>query len=259
MERIYSSSGELDELEGALHALLESGYSVDILAEHQLAPRLGEFPLVVIPNAHKLSPEFTDAVLRYVEDGGSLLLLGEKCAPLFAPQLGASLADAPETGAFELDTPLGPVNVKGPWLSATTAAAEVAGFRYPTRDFRKGGAPAATVAALGKGKIAAVYGPVALGFFRGHHPGLRRFVGGLAARLFADPAVTVDGPPTIDIALRRTADGRLALHLLNRTGFPVADRYSFIDQVPSVGPVEVGLKVAARPKQRALAAGRTAR
>jgi hypothetical protein len=248
MERVYSSSGELDELEGALHALLELGYSVDILAEHQLVPRLKEFPLVAIPNAHKLSPEFQGAAVRYVEDGGSLLLLGEKSARLFAPQLGVSLAEEPENGAAELATPLGPVNVRGPWFAVKPAAAETAGFRYPTRDFRGNGEPAATIASVGKGRIAAVYGPVALAFFRGHHPGLRRFIGGLADRLFPDPAVSIAGPPTIDLALRRTDDGRLTLHLLNRTGFPVADRYSFIDSVPPVGPVEVSLKAVVRPK-----------
>jgi hypothetical protein len=66
--------------------------------------------------------------------------------------------------------------------------------------------------------------------------------------LFSDPRITVDGPPTLDIALRRTADGRLSLHVLNRSGFPVPDRYNFIDYVPSVGPIRVSLKLAARPK-----------
>ena len=101
-------SGELDALEGALNALLELHYSVDILAEHQLGPRLKEFPLVVIPDAHKLSPEFKEAAVRYVEDGGSLLLLGEKSARLFEPQLGANLTGEPEETAAELDTPAGP-------------------------------------------------------------------------------------------------------------------------------------------------------
>jgi hypothetical protein len=40
----------------------------------------------------------------------------------------------------------------------------------------------------------------------------------------------------------------LTLHLLNRTGFPVPDRYNFIDYVPPVGPLEVSLRVEAKPK-----------
>jgi hypothetical protein len=248
MDRVYSSSGELDELEGALHALLELHYSVDILAEHQLLSRLKDFPLVVIPNAHKLSPEFHDAALRYVEEGGSLLLLGEKCARLFGPELGVNLIGEPKETAAELATPVGPVSVSGGWQTIASSTAKAAGVRYPTRDFRGDGETAATVASFGKGRIAAVHGPVALAFYRGHHPGIRLFVGELVGELFEEPAVKVVAPPTVDIALRRTADGRLSLHLLNRSGFPVPDRYSFIDSVPQVGPLEVSLKIDTKPK-----------
>jgi hypothetical protein len=87
MDRVYSPwGGEFDELEGALHALLELHYSVDILAEHQVQTRLPEFPLVVIPDSGTLSIAFREAVIDYVEKGGSLLLLGEKCARLWLPK-----------------------------------------------------------------------------------------------------------------------------------------------------------------------------
>jgi hypothetical protein len=33
------------------------------LAEHQLQPRLGEFPLVVVPDSHKLTGEFRKALM----------------------------------------------------------------------------------------------------------------------------------------------------------------------------------------------------
>jgi hypothetical protein len=103
------------------------------------------------------------------------------------------------------------------------------------------------VASFGKGKVGAVFGPLALAFFRSHHPALRLFVGELAAKLFSSPRVRVDGPPALDIALRCAADGRLALHILNRSGFPVPDRYNFIDSIPSVGPFRVTLQLAGRP------------
>ncbi len=248
MDRLYMPTRELDALEGALNALLELHYSVDVLAEFQLGPRLEEFPLVVIPDAHKLSPEFKEAVLRYVEGGGSLLLIGARAARLFESQLGVTMAAEPEEAPMELATPAGPVSVPGAWPQVSLTTGQAVGFRYPTRDFRGEGQVAATIASLGKGRIAAVYGPVALGFLRGHHPGIRRFLGDLAGRLFDDPAVSVEAPPTVDLALRRAADGRLALHLLNRTGFPVPDRYNFTDFLPAVGPIKVLLRVESRPK-----------
>jgi hypothetical protein len=249
MGRVFSPwAGEYDELEGALHALLELHYSVDILAEHQLISRIKEFPLLVIPDAHRLEPNFQKEVVNYVENGGSLILLGEKSARLFEPLLGIRLVGEPQQISAELATPASPVSLNGRWQEVELAGAEPIGFRYPTRDFRRGQAVAATIASYGKGKVAAVYGPVALAFFRSHHPALRQFIGNLTQRLFPSPVIMVEAPPTVDVALRKTADNRLRLHLLNRTGFPVPDRYNFIDYVPPVGPIQVKLALGEKPR-----------
>jgi hypothetical protein len=148
----------------------------------------------------------------------------------------------------ELATPAGPVAVNGVWQRVVPMSAAAAGFRYPTRDFRRDGEAAATIMSLEKGKIAAVYGPLALAFFRGHHPGLRLFIGELLTTLFPDPMVKVEGPPTLDLALRKTPDDRLCLHLLNRSNFPVPDRYNFLSDIPSIGPVKARLRIDAKPK-----------
>ncbi len=249
MDRVFSPwNGEFDELEGALHALLELHYSVDILAEHQLQQRLPDYSLVVVPDAHRLSPSFHDALLEYVRAGGALLLLGARSARLYEPVLGVRFVGEPSAAVTELATPDGPVAVNGPWQAVEPTTALPAAFRYPTRDFRREGSVAATTVSLGKGKITAVFGPLALAFFRGHHPGLRLFFGDLAAALLPAPKVKVEGPPTLDIALRQTRDGRLCLHLLNRSNFPVPDRYNFISDIPSIGPIKVTLRLDAKPK-----------
>ncbi|MBC7349697.1 MAG: hypothetical protein H5U05_06970 [Candidatus Aminicenantes bacterium] len=250
MDRVFSPwAGEYDELEGALQALLELHFSVDILAEHQLISRIKEFPLLVIPEVHRLEPDFQKEVVSFVENGGSLLLLGEKSARLFEPLLGVKMVGEPQQITAELATPAGPVSLNGRWQEVELAGAEPIGFRYPTRDFRRGQAIAATIASYGKGKVAAVYGPLALAFFRSHHPALRQFIGNLTQKLFPSPAVIVEAPPTVDVALRRTADNRLTLHLLNRTGFPVPDRYNFIDYVPPVGPIQIKLALEEKPQK----------
>jgi hypothetical protein len=247
------SGGEFDALEGALHALLELGYSIDILAEHQLQPRLGEFPLVVVPDSPKLTPEFRQALLAYAERGGSLLLLGEKCARLFSSALGATLDGRPRKITAELAAPTGPVNVDGRWQDIILTTARTAGLRHPTRDTRKDGTAAASITAYGKGRIAAVYGPLADIYFRGHHPAVRTFLGALAKELFPSPAVRVEGPPVLDISLRTTAKGALSVHLLNRSNLPLSERFNFSDYISPVGPVIVEIKTAAKPKRVVLA------
>jgi hypothetical protein len=236
------------ELEGALHALLNLHYSVDILAEHQLQPRLREFPLVVIPDSHKLTDEFRKALIDYVDQGGSLLLLGEKCARLFEPILGAELEGGPAEKAVEFVSSSGVTNANGLWQIVKLATAQAVGFVYPTRDTRKDGEIAATVNSFGKGKVGAVYGPVASIYFRSHHPWLREFIGGLAAELFPNPVVRVEGPYCLDLSLRITRDGRLSVHLLNTAGMPLPDRYGFTDFIPPLEDIRLTVKTPAKPK-----------
>jgi hypothetical protein len=236
------------ELEGALHALLNLHYSVDILAEHQLQPRLREFPLVVVPDPHKLSADFRNALTDYVAGGGSALLLGEKCARLFEPILGATLVGTPEKIGAELASGPGVTNADGVWQKVALTSARAAGHRFPTRDARKGGEVAATINAFGKGKVGAVYGPVSSIYFRSHHPWLREFIGDIAAELFPEPMVGVDGPPTLDVSLRKTPDGRLSVHLLNTAGMPLPDRYGFTDFIPPLEGITLTIRTEARPR-----------
>jgi hypothetical protein len=248
-DAVFAPWGEVfEELEGALHALLNLHYSVDVLAEHQLQPRLREFPLVVVPDSHKLTAEFRKALTDYVADGGNLLLLGEKCARLFEPVLGVSFEGAPERRVAELESAGSVVNADGDWQQVKPTTAKAAGFIYATRDTRKEGQVAATINAYGKGKVGAVYGPLASTYFRSHHAWLREFIRGLAAELFPDPAVKVDGPYCLDVALRRTRDGRLSVHLLNTAGMPLPDRYNFTDFIPPLEGIRLTVRTAARPK-----------
>jgi hypothetical protein len=244
----------VDEIEGALHALLELHYSVDILAEHQLEPRLAEYPVVVVPDAHKLTDGFRAALLEYARSGGSLVLLGAKSARLFADDLGVTFDPNPHGGPVELVSGDGFVNVMGPWERVSPTSAEAAGIWHPTRDTRKDGTCAATVTAIGQGRIAAVYGPVALTYFRSHHPYLRDFIGGLMGRAFPDPDVRIDGPPCIDVALRHTADGRLSVHLLNTAGLPLGSRTA-VDYIPPLSDVGVHVSTDRPPRRVTLEPG----
>ncbi len=248
-DRVFAYYGCEDELEGALHALLELHYSVDILAEHQLAPRLGEFPLVVIADDHKLTDAFRQALTDYVEAGGSLLLLGEQCARLFEPILGVTLEGEPERVTAELSDGIQAANLDGVWQRVAPTTATVLARRYPTFDTRKDGEVAATVASCGKGKVAAVYGPIALAYFRCHHPLLRSVIGALAHELFPDPLFQLAAPSFVDAALRRSADGRLCLHLLNLANAQRADRFLHTGEVPAIPGMLVSLNLPEKPER----------
>jgi len=238
-----------DEMEGMLHALLELHYSVDVLAEHDLAGRLDEFPLVVIPHATVLEEGFKEAVLRYVASGGSLVVVGQECCRLFENELGVSLEEESERQKAFLPVGDRVISVDGQWPGVAPADAEIIVRRYPGFDLRGEGVPAATVASRGKGRIAGVYGPVSMAFRKNHHPFLRTAIGDVVQRVFPHPAVTVDAPADVDIALRRTRDGRLSLHLLNLAGAQRADDFVGVERIPETGPIEICLEVPEGPRE----------
>jgi hypothetical protein len=98
---------DLGRMQGILQALLESQQSVELLGEHQLTGRMGEYPLIVLPEWDYLEPKFIEELVAYVKNGGNLLVIGPKTATLFAAQLNLQ-ADpkAPELPAVSI-VPLG--------------------------------------------------------------------------------------------------------------------------------------------------------
>ncbi len=236
-----------DELHGALHALLERHYSVDVFSEHQLLPQIDEFPLVVIAHATRIEEATRERLLAYVEQGGSLMLLGSETTAPFKDVLGVDFDHDPVQVAASLPVPGGLANASGTWQAVTTTDAEAVLSRFGTIDTRGEGVVAATVASLGRGRIGAVYGPVAIAFFQTHHPRLRAVIGDLAQRLFPTPDVELDAPPCVDIALRHTADGRTCVHLLNLANSQRSKYYVGADHVPPVGPLTMRLKLGTRP------------
>lgn len=199
----FGRAGCREDTKGALTALLELHYSVDVLAEHQLRPRLGDFPVVVIPDADKLAGDFRRTLLDYVRDGGNLVLLGEKSARLFEPALSGKSAGTPGER------------------------------RMVTR---------------GKGRIFAVSGPVLSKYLPARSSEIRALIHGVMREAFPQPAVEADAPVHVDLALRRTHSGRLAVHFLNlakvqrgQTEFPPMDPY------PAVEPFAVRLRTPQKP------------
>lgn len=74
-------------LRGVLQCLLEGQNSVDIVSEETLGQNMKRFPLIVIPEWNYLLPVFKDDLIRYVEEGGSLLVIGKETCGLFEEQM----------------------------------------------------------------------------------------------------------------------------------------------------------------------------
>ena len=167
---------------------------------------------------------------------------------LFEPALGVRFEGQPKEAAALLASPHGMVSINGIWQKVSLTTAEAAGQRFPVCDDRANGDIAATINVHGKGRIGAIYGPVGPRFLQQHHSYLREFIGQVAAKVWPEPDVTVDGPACLDISLRTTKQGRIAVHLLNRANVPISTNYPIIDYVPPIGPLEVKLRVKDAPR-----------
>ncbi len=269
-DSVFAPWGVIEEVEGVLHALLESQLSVDLLAEHQLQDTLQNYPLLVLPDWPSLTDDFRRQVVNYVEQGGALLLLGARVAKLFEQHLGASVTIAPEPPlepAPEPGQPAAPPKpdprlrtfflhheqystiVSGLWADVQLRDAQPLAQCHPTRDTRRGGQVAGTIKPLGKGKIAAIYGPISRAYMQNHHPVLRRLISQWVSKLFAEPMVQVKSPSGVEIALRKSAAGKMCLHLLNTQGMPVAPNRAVIDIIPPAGPIEIQWRLPVKPKR----------
>ena len=99
------------------------------------------------------------------------------------------------------------------------------------------------------GKVGAIYGPLAGVYFNTHHPALRSFLGETVHQLFADPQVTIEAPACVDVALRRTREGQLCVHLVNLSDVQRAERFLSTERIAPVDSLQVHLKMSQKPQE----------
>ena len=85
---LFTRYDDTDKLRGVMQCLLELQYSVDVVTEHTLGRNLERFPMIVVPEWNYLQPTFRDDLVRYVENGGKLFVIGPETTALFAEAFG---------------------------------------------------------------------------------------------------------------------------------------------------------------------------
>jgi hypothetical protein len=248
-------------LKGILTMLLESQCVVEICMEHHLRGRMAEYPLIVVPEWETLESAFRDELSAYAEGGGSLLVIGARTVSLFRTELDIEVqgdVQGLDKRYLEHEGWLGVLLTRfqtaklGPRAQAfglTHAQNE-----YPPAPGDPAGQVAAVVSRHGKGTIAGVLFDMGAFALKGGNSVCRRFLASLVDRLFPDPLVRVSGSCYVDVTLARK-DGKLCANLLNTAG-PHSDPEVFVfDEVPRVGPLQVRVRVPARPRSVALEPG----
>jgi len=207
---------DLSRVSGVLQALLESQHSVEVVGEHQLAGRLAEYPLIVVPEWEYLDPGFRGDLMGYVRGGGNLLLIGPATGALFAEELGVAGAGAPSPKSGQLAFRGGMTPLKGQ-VHAVRLGPRARGVGELRRIGDGDGVlgSAAAVVPVGKGKLAA-----------------------------PEPIVEVKGSTDVDVSVARHR-GRLLVHLVNTSG-PHATE-PIVEAIAPIGPLAVIIRHRAPP------------
>lgn len=245
---------DVSPVSGAAWALLEGSYGVDILDEWALRPRLAEFPVVVAPEAHDMDAGMVDALKRYVEGGGRLLVTGGRSVDRF----GAEFLGARPLGALEEEvTVYVPLeDARGPVRARTLRRLAPEGARVLGRlsetsllEEEQLEWPAATLHRFGRGRVACIPFDVCRAFHDSRYAMTRRFIGDVVGALAGRLRIRVTAPAGVDIVLRRKG-GRTLIHCVNRfSGLGMGPQAGEVDEIPFAGPVKVRMDSPRRPKR----------
>lgn len=250
---LFNFAAANQPMEGALHALLETGYSVDVLDEDGLLERIESYPLVVIPEQEGLPGSVVDAVVSHVKNGGRALITGTGAAAEWpAGFTGVVVQEGQRvTGRF-VPAARGSVPLAGDWpvvsLESAVELAPVLTEQEP--ELNRAGVPAATLHEYGRGKVVVIHGPVFRRYYQSHYPRLRQFIGDMTASLDTPSRLMrLDGPSWIEMAARKR-DNRLLIQFVNRASTnPLGPHRHMVEEVPQAGPFSVHVPMASRPSR----------
>jgi hypothetical protein len=243
--------GDANEaMEGALHALLENGYSVDLRNEVDLVAQLDRYGVVVVPEMAQVSDVCKAALNDYVETGGRLLLSGVHVAEQYGELAGVSERDDEQEGGW---LPVGneAVTVAGDYqptsLNGAELLANVLDQQDPVNNQRD--LAAATRHEFGKGVVVAVHGPVFRSYQRSHYPRLRRFLGNMMDALDAKNLIRLHGPWFIEMSARQK-NGKQYIQFVNRgsSGYTSPNRH-IVEHVSDAGGFTVTIPMDEAPRR----------
>lgn len=235
-------------MEGALHAALENGYSVDLLNEDDLLARMADYPLVIVPEQQGLPPNVAQALDAYVQQGGRLLLTGSQVAAELGELAGVTPVEGGLMGGY-IPVGNGCVAIDASWrkveLAAATELAPLLTQQEPAINLA--GTPAATINKRGEGAVAAIHGAVFRSYYAGHYPGVRDFVGDIINALDAPGLARVHGPWWIEMSVRKQ-DARTLVQFVNRASAgSLSPGRHMVEDVPNTGPFTITVPIERKP------------
>ncbi len=255
--RNIRNSIDVAPVQGAVFAMLENHYGVDILDEWALSTRLPEFPVVVAPEQNRMSLEMVQQLKTWVHAGGKLMVSGAAAVERFGGAfLGVTRGRVTESATYHIPAGDGSFAAHSrTWRLTRTTTAEVLGCLATSPLLQEGVLkhPAATLNRVGNGAVAFVPWDLFRFFDYNRYPLTRIFAGQVAQALIGRLPIRVEAPACVEVILRQK-DGDQRIHLINRaSGIPQNPHDGTVDEIPPVGPVHLEIDVPDKPRKVELA------
>jgi hypothetical protein len=206
-------SGQHDAIQGSLQLTLDSGFSAEVVCDHQARGRFADWPAVVVPPYDFFAEGIVEELIEYARGGGALLVLGAKACAAFAQAAGLCTVAETDSRLHQMTARGEATPVMGPWCEIDLKPrARVYATRVPQEDYDAPAVPAAIAVKVGRGQLGLIPGGAAESYFRAHSPVLREVFGTMLRSLFV-PVARIS-TPGVDLVLRRRGS-RVLAHLIN--------------------------------------------
>lgn len=241
-------SNPLGKLEGALNLVLDGQHPVEILMEHHLTGKMGQYPLIIIPECDYLDQAFIDELKLFVSSGGHLLVIGTETVKLFKNELGiSSLKNLDETETFFAEgSKIGAIRSSLDSVELNPGVKILSTF-YNGSDFRlKSRMIASSINNYGKGVVAGVYFNAGTAYNDYKSPVLRDYICGLINDLFPNQMVRVSGSHLVHVTVNKL-NTKMYVNLVNIAGEHTNPKAIGYDEIPSLKDLTIGVTTVHKP------------
>jgi hypothetical protein len=243
-------SGSTDKLQGTLYSLLDNQYPVEILMEHHLLGKTGNYPLIIIPECDTISAPLLDELKKFVREGGNLLTIGTQTAMIFAKESGIINSEWKKEEPTFISAAAHLGGIRSPLLLVKLdPKAKVISNFYNGNDFRdKSTDIASSINTYGAGKIATVYFNAGSAYAQYKTPVIRDFLAETIHFLLQEMMLKVQGSHLVHVALNKL-NGKTYVHLINVAGEHTNQAAIAYDQVPPLENILVSVRTTVKPSK----------
>jgi len=238
----------------AVNLVLDSAHTCGCLMDHTVTPEyLKDKTVVILPDMKFVRADIKGALLKFVEEGGNIILTGYECCKAFEDVLGVTLPEESQEHR---------IYIKGNprWISQCAKIGvpiaiedSVSVVRtFCDGDYRMPAevSPNAIITKTnyGKGAIVAIYYNLFEVYSISPDFYVRNMVGEIIDGLDTEPLVKYEkGLKFVDIVTARK-DGKLLVSLTNTVGIYSEKRLRAYDEIPPLTDLEMSVKVGQKPK-----------